>query len=266
MCRAYHFRYSADVMRSRVKKNLIAVSDANMLKMLQKTLYNIGEPEYMVSFEDYKVSELPKCVPIRFSLHKDSTKIIQDPESGLCKISIVYSSREPIQLSVYFFAKEIIDAKKGSLYLSIEKSYADKSVTLKLPSGYNQEVIINTDLNLSNFPSDKLNFNDNITFPVVIFIKDSQDNSMLYYKIEDYKLIKIRESYSLCNKTYEVFDAYGNEDSACSICLELGQEKVLAIPCRHACVCSGCFKNLMNSNPKCPVCRSKIKTFFKIKR
>lgn len=47
----------------------------------------------------------------------------------------------------------------------------------------------------------------------------------------------------------------GNAD--CVVCWSLPASHVL-LPCRHACICSNCFKRVEN----CPVCRTRIVSYF----
>eukprot|EP00743_Colponemidia_sp_Colp-15_P005864 GILK01006303.1.p1 GENE.GILK01006303.1~~GILK01006303.1.p1 ORF type:complete len:585 (-),score=73.52 GILK01006303.1:131-1786(-) len=59
----------------------------------------------------------------------------------------------------------------------------------------------------------------------------------------------------------EVFGLGNEDDNDCVICMTDPKDTVL-LPCRHACVCSGCFRHI----DKCPVCRTAVKSHIEMKK
>ncbi|KYQ91069.1 hypothetical protein DLAC_07971 [Tieghemostelium lacteum] len=79
----------------------------------------------------------------------------------------------------------------------------------------------------------------------------------------------LKQKTFLSSKVYIVHDIYGieslaSEDSKeCVACLNDPKE-VLAIPCRHFCLCNKCAEILRKVSIKCPICRSPIRALLKI--
>ena len=63
----------------------------------------------------------------------------------------------------------------------------------------------------------------------------------------------------------QIFVSKGHEEdegqSLCSVCQDQKVSRVL-FPCRHACVCKRCFSKIRK---QCPMCRTKIQSFFKLR-
>jgi len=71
-----------------------------------------------------------------------------------------------------------------------------------------------------------------------------------------------RNCTDVCNQKTLVSDKiYSSDDGMCIICTEKKIE-ITYNPCNHKICCISCNKILMEQNPQCPMCRSKIYNFF----
>ena len=208
--RTYYARYAAESIRENRKKELSAsLREENKIRLLHKALYNNGSTEYLLSFSEYSSTNQPKTVKINLSLHKDSVKLYSDSNTGLYGVSFILNSMFELQVSVYYFAKEIIDTAKKAQYLSLTKDKSPAPISLKVNPGKNQEIITSAVLDLSKFTHDEQKFVDKKTFPLIIFLQSATESFLYYFKIESGNLIKVRESYSIKDESYEVLDIYG---------------------------------------------------------
>ena len=70
---------------------------------------------------------------------------------------------------------------------------------------------------------------------------------------------KLSEKKAIKKNDDEKDEENNNDDMKCVICLEKNKCYVF-LPCKHACCCEECSKNLK----QCPVCRNNIESSFKI--
>ncbi|GAM26902.1 hypothetical protein SAMD00019534_100770 [Acytostelium subglobosum LB1] len=77
----------------------------------------------------------------------------------------------------------------------------------------------------------------------------------------------LKQKIVLDHQNYIIHDIYGLENSEdnreCVICL-VEPKDVLAIPCRHFCLCSKCAETMRTVSIKCPICRSPIRSLLKM--
>jgi hypothetical protein len=52
-------------------------------------------------------------------------------------------------------------------------------------------------------------------------------------------------------------------DLKCVICMHRGREVALC-PCWHFCCCCSCFNRLVESDPRCPICRKEIEYYQRV--
>ena len=257
-----HARYSAAGLRARYSKEVQNEEGQAVYLHLTKTLYNSGSKGQLLSFSDYKTTGSPKVLEIGLSVHRDSVRLISD-DLGLKGLSLTLDTKEEMQVTVFYFAKEIIDSKTKAQYLSLAQGRSPQQTSVKVSPGLSQEILIAPNLDLSKFTDDECKFKDHRTFPIVIFIKGKDESALYYYKIEGERVVKVRETYTVGEKTHEVLDLYGDSTQDCTVCLS-DCSVMMAMPCRHVCLCEKCFNNLMERERKCPVCRTKIISGFQL--
>lgn len=256
--RPHHSRFGAAAMRARVNKDQGLGQDKNTVTMVQKALFSTGQTGSLLSFSDYKTSKKPKTIETGLSIHRDSVKLVLDSETNLYGLSFTCDSKEDFQIVVYYYAKELINTKTKSQYLSLDKTKSPSPVSLTAPAGLSQEILTSPVLDIKKFSQSDLAFEDCKTFPIVLFLKTQHELLLSYYKIEGDSVIKIRESYSVGDKSYEVFELYGSEYAECGVCLAESKRQAL-FPCRHVCVCQDCLDMIMKRDRKCPMCRTYIR-------
>lgn len=231
-----------------------------MLKFHKKILYNTGNQDYFLSFSDYKDTLKPKKVEKLVSIHKDQYTLHSNSES-LYGISFIYTSKITLEVTIFYFGKEIINIQNKSQYFYLDPR-SPTPISFFIMPGINQEVKTTTELKLSKFRIAECNFENKMTFPVSIFLKGENCSLLYCLKIENNRLVKIKETYSIEKTNYEVLEVYSDRDE-CSICLT--DKAVLMIyPCRHACLCENCHNFLLARDRKCPICRSYINVGYKI--
>ena len=263
--RPYHGRYTSEALRARMNRDINAnPNNDETFTILKKALYRPNNQSYLLAFSEYNTTKKAKIIEPSLTIHTERMKLVKDSLSGLIGISFLCDSTSDFEISVFYFAKEIIDTSKKAQYLSLDKERSPKPISLQCLSGKSQEIIISPTLDLSKFTQSELRFEDNKTFPVIIYLKNSSESVLYYFKIESGELVKVRESFSQGIKSYEVFDLYGKEIEECVVCMTEGN-KAMAFPCRHVSCCIECLENIMHSNGKCPICRSVIKAGFILK-
>lgn len=256
--RPHHARFAAAAMRARINKENSVGKEENTVTLFQKTLYNTGISGFYLSFSDYKSTSTPKTIETSLSVHRDSVKLVKDSDSELYGLTFVCDSKQDLQIAVYFYVKEIIDTKTKAQYLSLDKVKSPSPAVLAVKKGFSQEIITSPVFNMKNFSNSELSFEDHRTFPIVLFMKTQKESLLMYFKIEGDNIVKIRESYSVGDKNYEVYELYGNNTGECAVCFADCKRKVL-FPCRHVCVCQDCLDNIIKRDHKCPICRSYIR-------
>ena len=63
--------------------------------------------------------------------------------------------------------------------------------------------------------------------------------------------------------TDEIIGIKDEENYECRICLS-NNTNVCIIPCGHLCLCGGCSEELLSRDDKCPICRKKIWSLFRV--
>lgn len=251
--RMHRIHTAAEIARLRRNQaNNSSVSAETSVKLVQSTLYSTSEPGTLLSFASFSTNELPEEVRTGLAIVKSSVSISSSTPHTLSFKCICNS---PASATVFFFAKELIDGKTKSMYFSLHPK-GPKQTGVDLTPG-EQEVSIKTSINFENFTESELNFSDRITFPLIILLKSEKEMLITYYKFLDKALVKVRENYSVNNRSYEVKDVPEYKCENCVICNEK-ESQVQFYSCGHISSCKECFGNIWKGNRKCPMCRSYI--------
>jgi hypothetical protein len=263
--RPHHARFAAMAMRARLnKENSSHIPEEQLVKLFSKCLYNAGERGSFVSLADFNRTGQPKRVEVGLWLDHAALRLERDPVSGLSGLSFTCDFKAAGTVSVFYFVKELVDARTQGQYLALDKEKSPPPVNIPVAAGQNQEVLSAAVLDLARTTEKDMQFEDNCTFPVVVLLRSAQESLMVYCKIENGAVVKVREVYGVGEKNFEVLELYGSEGADCAVCLAAGAEKVL-VPCRHVCVCQECYGKVVKRDQKCPICRSFIRGGFSLR-
>lgn len=244
---------AAEIARLRRNQaNSSSTSQETSIKLLQSTLYSTSAPDILLSFASFSTTELPEEVKTGLAIVKSSVSLSPSAPHTLTFKCICTS---PASATIFFFTKELIDGKTKSLYFSLHPK-GPKQAKVDLNPG-DHEVSIQSSLRLEDFSENELNFSDRSTFPLIILLKSETEILITYYKFDDKNLVKVRENYSVNNKSYEVKDVPEYKCENCVICKEK-ESQVQFYSCGHISSCKECFGNIWKGNRKCPMCRSFI--------
>ena len=253
MYRTHTARYAAEAARLRRNQANSSLSNPEThIKLVQSTLFSTSTPGILLSFASFTKTELPEQIQSGLAIHKSSVSLSPSTPSTL---SFRTQNDSPASVTIFFFAKEVIDGKTKSMFFSLNPK-GPKSVKVELEKG-EQEVNLKCDLKLEDYTEDELNFVDRCTFPVIIFMKSEKEMLLSYFKFENKALVKVRENYTKGDKSYEVKDVCEFMGEQCVICAEK-EPQVMTYGCGHVSSCKECFSNIWKGNRKCPMCRSYI--------
>lgn len=253
MYRTHTARYAAEAARLRRNQanSSLSTPEPN-IKLIQSTLYSTSTPGILLSFASFPKTELPEQIQSGLAIHKSSVSLSPSSPSTL---SFRTQTDCPASVTIFFFAKEIIDGKTKSLFFSLNPK-GPKSLKVQIEKG-EQEVYMKCDFQLEDFTEDELNFADRCTFPLIILMKSEDEMLLSYFKFENKGLVKVRENYTKGDKSYEVKDVFEFLGEQCVVCAEKEPE-VMAYGCGHVSSCKECFANIWKGNRRCPLCRSYI--------
>jgi E3 ubiquitin-protein ligase MGRN1 len=220
------------------------------------------------------------CIDTLSNIEYESAKLVQETGNpNLYWLSFRYNTSVPATLKIHFFAIEITNRKKDTLYFHVNTRKYPPSQEFKIEPGLNIEfpsrkVYIDT----SVYTYDELTFRDRQTYPIVIEIcTDLEGNRQSYAaylslatKEETWFLREMKHKLTINSKSYNLFTIYGEQrepesPSTCIICMT---EKIntTVMPCKHFCLCSICADTMREqSRSKCPICRASVESLLTIK-
>ena len=231
--------------------------------LTQPVLYKIEDKSNFISFANYKETHNPTYIDEEIHIERNSFKLFKDPITSNFGISFISGFKVEVEVTAYFFAYELIDAKDDSLNICLNNELSPEPIMLKVHPGAPQQVIIQPCLYISLHHCNELHFEDKRTFPIIIVIKSKDSCRINYFKFEAESLLKLRETYWIGTECYEVLDIYLSQGQDCSICLT-NPVTFLIIPCRHVCLCENCLNYILARDKKCPICRGHINIGYKI--
>ena len=250
MYRSHSARYAAAAARIRRQLSETPVDSVeSMKKVLSKSIFPSNQRGVYLSFSNFSETEKPDEVLSSISIEKDSVSVFP-------KLSFKFANKLAASVTVFYFAKELIDGQTKSMYFSLsEKSPKPVMKKFNEPGEHTVEFELDRE-NLNTFDENDWNFDDRSTFPLIIWAKTASENLIVYFKGKD-KVEKVRESFSNPQGSYEVRDIVKFDSEVCVVCDEEEGQDVF-VPCGHSCACKKCVDVIVKQGRRCPMCRSYI--------
>lgn len=251
MYRSHSARYAAAAARIRHQASeSSADSSESVKKLLSKSLFPSKTPGLYLSFSNFSQTNEPEEVISSLSITKDSVNLSSN-------LSFQFSNKAAASLTIFFFAKEIIDGQTKSMYFSLtDKSPNPIMKKFNEPGQHLVEFGFEAGFDLDGFDDKDWNFEDRSTFPLIIWAKSGDENLILYFKGKG-KVEKVRESYSNNAGSFEVREINRFCSEVCVVCDEDEGQDVF-VPCGHRCACKKCVEIIVKQGRRCPMCRSYI--------
>ena len=251
MYRSHSTRLAATAARIRHQLSEAAPDSIESIKKIgSKFLFQSSTPGTYLSFSNFYQTENPDEVNPTLSVLKDSVNLSS-------KLSFNFSNKAPASVTVFFFAKELLDGKTKSMYFSLaDKSPNPMMKKFNEPGERLVEFEFESGFDLNSFGDDDWNFVDRSTFPMIIWAKSLNENLILYFKGRE-KVEKIRENYSNSSGSYEIRQIERFCNDVCVVCHENEPVGVFA-PCGHSCACKKCVEIIAKQGRRCPMCMSYI--------
>ena len=251
MYRSHTARFAAATARiNRQLSEAPKDSEESIKKLLSKSLFPSKTPGVYLSFSNFSQTNEPEEVISSLSITKDSVKLSS-------KLSFQFSNKVSACVTIFFFAKEIIDGKNKSMSFSLtDKSPNPIMKKFNEPGQHLAEFEFDSSYRLDGLTENDWNFEDRSTFPLIIWAKSADENLIMYFKGKD-KMEKVRESYSNSAANYEVREISKFCSEVCVVCDEEEGQDVF-VPCGHRCACKKCVEIIVKQGRRCPMCRSYI--------
>jgi hypothetical protein len=251
MYRSHSTRYAAAA--ARIRRQLAESppdSEESIKKLLSKSLFQSKTPGLYLSFSNFSQTETPEEVNSSLSIQQDSVNLSS-------KLSFKFSNKAAASVTVFFFAKELLDGQTKSMFFSLtDKSPNPVMKKFNEPGERLVEFELEKSFDLNKFADNDWNFEDRSTFPMIIWAKSLNENLILYFKGRG-KVEKIRENYSNSSGSYEIRQIERFCNDVCVVCDEEEPADVF-VPCGHSCACKKCVEIIAKQGRRCPMCRSYI--------
>ena len=241
-------------------------SENNKFKELSLFFNRIIESLYLI------IKLMLRCIPIRFSKNKVfeffrkkqeiKNRLLRDRRFSDTKIRTKSKKRKERR---YFLKKAYQDNFKKH-----QQKNKELQLNILKQNRYNQiqrEILCDE---VTNLRKDKIydsilynQINEKVKNITKLYVSEKEKNNIdCRLSISDLKKI-VDQNYETQNSNNNINDIYG--ENVCTICLS--NSKQLAFNCGHLCCCYSCGLRLLkydNKNKKCPICRVKISSVFKI--
>jgi hypothetical protein len=250
MYRSHTARYAAAA--ARIRREMMEHSEnaqESSSKIKSKLLCRSKTPGVYQSFADFEKTEKPSLLTSTLIIDQDSLKLSES-------LSFNFSNKSAATVTAFFFAKELIDGKSKSMYFSLDPR-SPQPLSQKFSEDFSGLVKFEVGSKLKEFKSADWEFEDRSTFPLILLAKSGDEHLIVYFKVVNGKVEKVRENYSNSTGSFEVVEIFWNCSDECVGCGEQDCCEYF-VPCGHSCACKKCIDIIVKQGRRCPMCRSYI--------